>query len=136
MVGNPAADKAAYRTSGARNVSSADAGISVFDDSYTDQAAAGDCAAARSAAVDCNSAAGYVPRPVETAITAAGCRTKGRAGAARRPAVPREKNMRRENPCKHRESRDSLHRQLRRKKRALTVGVPGRSSLDLRIPLS
>lgn len=81
----PAAGKAVYRISAVHNESSADADISVFDDSSTDPAKVGDYAGVHSVVVDCNSAAGYAPRPVETAIMVVDCRTWGHANAVRRP---------------------------------------------------
>lgn len=91
MAGTLAADTVVYRISAVRNVSLADVNISVFDDSYMGPATAEDCAVARSVAVDCNSAVGYVPRPVEMVITAADCWTKGRVDAARRPEMLQRK---------------------------------------------
>lgn len=80
-----AAGKEVYRISAVHNESSADADISVFDDLNTDPAKVGDCAEVHSAVVDCNSVAGYGPRPVETVITVVDCRMWEHANAVHRP---------------------------------------------------
>lgn len=81
----PAADKVVYRISADHNESSADADISVFDDSNMDPAKVGDYAGVHSAVVDCNLVEEYAPRRVEMVITVVDCRTGGHANAVHRP---------------------------------------------------
>lgn len=89
MVDILAADKEVYRISAVHNESSADADISVFDDSSTDPVKVGDYVEVHSAVVDCNLVAGYAPRLVETVIMVVDCRTWEHANAVRRPKYHR-----------------------------------------------
>lgn len=80
-----AAGKEVYRISAVHNESSADADISIFDDSSMDPAKVGDYAEVHSAVVDCNLVVGYALRLVEMVITVVDYRTWGHANAVRRP---------------------------------------------------
>lgn len=85
--GSPAAGTEVCHISADRNEIPADAGITVYDGSCMGPAGAVDYAVVHLAAVDCNSVAGYAPRPAGMAVTVADYRTKGHANVARPPAT-------------------------------------------------